>query len=274
YLFIQAADFGDANLRKVFSKFAAEYPDPKWLNIVAYSDRHMLQCLILANTRPVRITTEDENRQRCYRLLDAPKVGYFHGRYTRSTNGEEGFQYNPNPDVDNTIAVRLKARTDEDYTGDLDLDLIKASKKGDIAKTKELLAQGADVNSKDWQGDTALILTRQVEIARVLLRHRADVDAKNAYGVTALIQAADSGQQAVVQVLIEGGAKIDLRDGYGYTALLRAAMSGHAPVVEILLRMGADPLAANDLGKTALTLARDKGHKEVIRRLEAAGIQR
>ena len=57
--------------------------------------------------------------------------------------------------------------------------LLAAAVKGDAAKVKSLLAQGADVNHKDKEGFTALIraaLSGHVEVVKILLAECASKD--------------------------------------------------------------------------------------------------
>lgn len=277
FLVMGAADFTEANLATVFTEFATQFPEPVGLIITAFSDRAMLERLIKADPAgyldfadtPEGKEARKQNEER-YR----PKTGFFRAYYFRSGSGKESFQYNPNPDVDNLVGVTLKQRTDENYAGDLKSDLLLAASKGDLSKIRELLAQGADVNSKDFQGETPLHKAKNLETVEALLSHAAAVDDRNNYGFTPLIRAASLARSTVVQALIGKGAAINAKNKYGNTALMSAAMIGCVEVVEILLRSGADPRATNNLGKTAMMFARSKGHMTVVHQLEAAGIQR
>ena len=54
-----------------------------------------------------------------------------------------------------------------------------------------------------------------VDAARALLEAGADVDARNADGITALMMAAARGHVEVVHVLLEAGADVDARNAVG-----------------------------------------------------------
>ncbi len=278
FLFLRAADFTEANLGKVFTEFASQFPEPVWLMITAFSNQGMLDRIIRMDRSAGYLdfsnTPEGNEGRRKNEELYPPKTGFFRAYYSRSGNGQQSFQYNPNPDVDKLVNVTLKQRADDNYRGDLESDLLLAANKGDVSKIRELLAQGVDVNSNDSQGDTPLLRAKNLETVEFLLGQGARVDDRNNYGFTALIRASGLGQGNVVQALLEGGADINSKNKYGNTALMSAAMNGCVKVVEILLRSGADTTATNNRGKTAMMFARDAGQAVIVHRLEAAGVHR
>lgn len=80
-----------------------------------------------------------------------------------------------------------------------------------------LLERGADPNVRDDRGNTALIeCARNAEAALALIKHGANLNTQNKDGLTALINAVNPD---VARVLIENGADLYLRDKDGKTAL-------------------------------------------------------
>ncbi len=78
------------------------------------------------------------------------------------------------------------------FANPLSESLIKASELGDLAKVKEILGRGADVNYTDKSGWTALIkaaFNGHTDIARELLAKGADVNITEKAGWSALMQA-------------------------------------------------------------------------------------
>ena len=72
---------------------------------------------------------------------------------------------------------------------------------------RTLLAANADVNAKDLDGRTPLIVASQegyVEVVRTLLAAKADVNAKAANGFTAVIIASQNGHMDVAELLRQG----------------------------------------------------------------------
>jgi len=80
------------------------------------------------------------------------------------------------------------------YLGDISVELLLAVQEGDLTRIKALLEQGADVNSKDADGRTALVIAAKQghsEIAQFLLGQGAESDARDNEGWTALMWASE-----------------------------------------------------------------------------------
>jgi len=109
-----------------------------------------------------------------------------------------------------------------------------AAKHGDVAAICAMLEAGADLNSRDSHGQTAIML------------------------------AAHLGDEAVVRALIDAGADLNQRAKFGLTATMLAVVSGHEAVATLLAEAGAD-LGLRGSGapgfadKTAADLARERG---------------
>jgi hypothetical protein len=87
----------------------------------------------------------------------------------------------------------------------LDEPLVEAAGKGDLAKVKSLLGQGASPDGFGFDGNT-----------------------------TALVYAATYGHHDVVLLLLCSGANPTLRDSWGQLPVEAAAESGHDDVVQLL----------------------------------------
>jgi ankyrin repeat protein len=122
-------------------------------------------------------------------------------------------------------------------------DVAEAARRGDFESLRKLLQSGADVNTAEGDGRTALHF------------------------------AAERGDAELTEALIYAGANVDAGTRIGrYTPLHVASRGGHLEVVEALLRAHADPLAATtNSGVTPLHLAAGSGNPDVVRALVGAG---
>lgn len=121
-----------------------------------------------------------------------------------------------------------------------------------------------------WQGNTALMHAAnggQQAVSRLLLEHGANVAAADSDGTTALMRAALGGHLAVVQLLLDHGADVKATEIDGTTALMHSALAGHEAVVKLLLKNGASVLRAEEDGTTALMGAALGGHTAVAKLL-------
>ncbi len=148
--------------------------------------------------------------------------------------------------------------------------LMYAAQKGDLSRLKWLLARGARVQLKDWQGFTALHWACQagrLDTAMELLARgaRAEVDG----GLTPLLIASYTGRVEVVRELLKRGAPLHaaLLPGaapsaerppaayVGATPLYAASAKGHVEVVRVLLEYGAPVDTVKGNGTAALHTA-------------------
>jgi ankyrin repeat protein len=103
-------------------------------------------------------------------------------------------------------------------------DLLDAVSSNDLARVRNLIDQGAEINERDIRGNTPLgraLSYNYIEIARVLLEKGADVNAANKEGYTPLMLAVSSyaaSRDAMVSLVLSHGAKTELRNSYGETA--------------------------------------------------------
>src|SRR5215213_8656322 len=102
--------------------------------------------------------------------------------------------------------------------------LMKAIEKNDAAAVQKLIAQGANVDELEPNGDAPLVMAAYLghsEIVRLLLEAGADVKAVDpGMKATALHAAAYAGRTEAAKLLVQYHIEIDKQGPYnGYTAL-------------------------------------------------------
>ncbi|MCL4233566.1 MAG: ankyrin repeat domain-containing protein [Deltaproteobacteria bacterium] len=116
-------------------------------------------------------------------------------------------------------------------------DLHSACAAGERDAVLRHLAAGADVNARDWNGRTPLMMTAfgaDVEMLKLLVGKGAELAAQNATGWTALHYAAAAGRTESVRVLVEAGAARDASTSDGKTAAQLAREKGHDETAEAI----------------------------------------
>lgn len=132
----------------------------------------------------------------------------------------------------------------------LDHDLVAAAGTGDIAAAKQVIEEGANVDTRIRGDGTALIVAArqgQLQMVDQLLDLGADVDQPSRGDGNPLIAAAIGGHDDVIQRLLEAGAEVDAVVAGDETPLINAARQGHLEIVKRLVDSGADV----NLGVTA-----------------------
>jgi len=154
--------------------------------------------------------------------------------------------------------------------------LVDAAMQGNKDAVRTLLKQGADVNTAQGDGMTALHWAAQkgdVDLAKTLLYAGANVKAATRVGgYTPLLIAAKNGNAPMIEALTTGGADANSATVNGTTALMFAAQAGNADAVQALLAHGADVNAKEKVkGETPIMIAAAYGRTDVIRVLAAKG---
>ena len=172
----------------------------------------------------------------------------------------------------NDVERALKNGADVNHKdNDGDTALIVASIEGNKEIVQFLLDNGADIEAKDNSGFTALfwvVYNEDKEMAQFLLDNGADIEAKYDDGFTALHWSIYSKNQEIAQFLLDNRADIEAKDDMGNTALFRAVYNKDKEMAQFLLDNGADIEAKDDTGNTALLHSIDYIKYELIKNIE------
>jgi len=95
--------------------------------------------------------------------------------------------------------------------------LMYAAQYSHLEILKFLLDRGATVTlcEPDWTPLQLATMSGSVEVVRLLLEAGAEVNSQNYYGESALMWAAASGPPEIIELLLQQGARLDLRDNQG-----------------------------------------------------------
>ncbi len=152
-----------------------------------------------------------------------------------------------------------------------------AAENGDLATVRTLLRQGADVNTAQSDGMTALhwgASRNDVEMVRTLLYAGANVrSATRLGGYTPLHLASRSGAAEVATLILEAGADPNAWTTTGVTSLHFAAEANAAAVVEALVAHGGDANVRDSWAqRTPLMFAAVRGADAAVQALLDLGV--
>lgn len=186
-------------------------------------------------------------------------------------------------------------------------ELLRAALYGDVEGAKSALDKGADINAKNSNGLTTLMLAvnqNLKELFDLALSKKADVNLKDNEGGTALTHAFIRANDLFADLLIEKGAKFDvkgpkagpflesaIRNNNDYLAaffiengadfkdvkidglpsLIFSIDSEFNDLARLLLEKGVDPNAKDKKGVTALMYASEYHADELVKLLKAKG---
>ncbi len=155
-----------------------------------------------------------------------------------SSDGGFAFEESRSAVFVNGVGVRAVVTS---YTADR--ELWASVYEGDLARIKELVGKGANINGRDSHGATLLeraVYDGDTGLVMVLVEAGADVNLN-----TPLASAIDNGHTEIVRILVEAGADVNAKDPWndhpwGGNLLDNANWSGNRAIIEILIDAGAE----------------------------------
>ena len=147
---------------------------------------------------------------------------------------------------------------------------------GDLEEVQRLITEGADVNTTNCDGDTALMVAARRNDSHMtsLLLRGTNANYMTRDSCTgALMVAVQKGHSEVVKYLLSDSRirHLSLSDNRGDAVLMHAAEAGCVESVKAILRHSVDTNALFSGGSTPLMKAADRGHAEVVKVLLDAG---
>ncbi len=139
--------------------------------------------------------------------------------------------------------IRRKMKGGGFFTKNYNKKLDKAVRIVDLEGVKSALKKGANVDTADKWGETALMWASkwgELELVRLLLQNGAEVDAQDSLGATALHHATMWDRTEVVtELLKEAGADVNMKDKHNKTPLDWAKEHEKFDMVNLLESVGA-----------------------------------
>ena len=148
--------------------------------------------------------------------------------------------------------------------------LMCAAERGNPGIVQLLIDRGADINHRSKSGDTALmsaVANGRFQVAKDLLAKGAEVNASNGKAVTPLLLAVQRRDFSMMRLLLEKGADVNQQDREGRSPLHVAAGFSVPTMAEYLLMAGANVNAKDTHGNTPLIHAVTANSNAVCARL-------
>ncbi|MFD6400237.1 ankyrin repeat domain-containing protein [Nocardia sp. NPDC060249] len=185
----------------------------------------------------------------------------------------------PSVTPETSVLTSAAAPPTEQRDHALDDDLYAAALADDAAGVRDLIARGADMETRGDNGRTPLVAAtknRATAAAVALIEAGADVNAKDDLQDSAYLYAGAEGLDEILAATLRHGADLRSVNRYGGTALIPASEHAHVRTVRMLIAAGVDVNHVNTPRWTALQEAVVYGdgsqrYQETVMALLAAG---
>jgi ankyrin repeat protein len=161
-------------------------------------------------------------------------------------------------------------------TNALNEQLLQATQHADKQAVLTLLQQGADINVRDAQGRTPVMIAtyqHNTDMVKTLLDAGADVNIRDKDKANPLLHSAAMGWLDILQLAIDAHADTTLTNRHGGISIIPASERGHVEIVRALLtRTNINVNHINNYGWTALLEAiilsnGGKAHQQIVQLL-------
>lgn len=135
--------------------------------------------------------------------------------------------------------------------GDINSEFVKAFESGNVSLVKSLLNKGADINTENNYGGSALTVSlrnNRKTLAKFLIEKGIDIhkieripgEEDEPYYKSAFIIATEQNDTEMMRLLLKKGAKISYQPGCDGSPMLTASKNNNVEAIKLLIEMGAD----------------------------------
>jgi ankyrin repeat protein len=145
-----------------------------------------------------------------------------------------------------------------------------AARSGDKSRAEDALRSGANINSKNSQGDTPLVIAsknKQYDFIRWFITKKPNVKYSDNNKNTALHFICLAGEEKLAVSLLKLNPPLNLQNNNGRTPLINAVISGNSNLVKLLLDYGAQPEINDNQQKNAFDYAENKKGTGILKAL-------
>ncbi|OPA73532.1 hypothetical protein BVG16_28300 [Paenibacillus selenitireducens] len=107
----------------------------------------------------------------------------------------------------------------------------------------------------------------EIDTLKKCLEQGVDINARNKQKRTAILVAAMNDQLDAVEFLVQAGANVDLQDETCFNPFLFGCINGKLELVKMMIKANANVELLTRFGGVGITPASEKGHVEVVREL-------
>jgi hypothetical protein len=153
------------------------------------------------------------------------------------------------------ITTTLRRALNVKRLDDPDAALLRAARRGDPDRAAIALRSGADIEARDGNRRTPLLLAATFDrtaVARLLVAMGASPDSLDDRHDTPFLVTGVTGSVAMLETMLPARPDFTIVNRFGGTALIPAADRGHLTYVRRAVDTGIDINHVNDLGWTAL----------------------
>ena len=151
--------------------------------------------------------------------------------------------------------------------------LVVAIERGSDSEIAGLIASGTDLNTRTYDGATALHRAAElgaIATVRELIAHGANPKMLDEVGNTVLHRAAFARNPELLEYLISLGLDPNAQNEAGTTALLIVTAHNDVASARVLVAHGAKPIFAHSLSPSPLKLAKSRGLSEMVQLFESS----